>query len=171
MINGLTIVPHIYGSLNGIGDSFRELGFEDPRTATHYYRWSFQNKIRCIHREDPQARIVLIGYSIGASVVHSMARALEKEGIPIALLVYLDAHTFVNNFHRRPSNVCRVICITSSGLLLKGATVAEADCIQQVAGAHHLNVPKKMATWHTLVRELDAVAATVRPMPWPMSQH
>jgi hypothetical protein len=166
MINGLTIVPHIYGSLDGYGEALPALGYTHLSVGTHYDRWKYLNQIRCIYQSDPQARIVLIGYSIGGSVVHSVARTLEKEGIPIALLVYLDAHTFVNNFHHRPGNVCRAICITSSGLVLKGRTVYEADAVYHVEGAWHLGVPKTEAVRLTLACELDAVAATVA-LPWP----
>jgi hypothetical protein len=169
MINGLTILPHIYGSMNPVGDTLTKQGFVHNQTASHYYRWSFQNKIRCVRQCDPQARIVLVGYSIGAGVVHSMANTLDKEGIPVALMVYLDGHSFVSNFHQRPGNTERIVCITSSSLVLRGIAVPEADCIVEVGNSRHLSVPKKDATLQILLRELNAVAATV-PSATPVAQ-
>lgn len=167
MVNGLTVLPHIYGSMNQAGPTLTQHGYCHNQTATHYYRWSFQDNIRCVHRCDPQARIVLIGYSIGAGVVHSIAHTLDKEGIPVALMVYLDGHTFVNNFHQRPCNVERIVCITSSAHFLRGCAVPEADCLEEIADSRHLSVPKKDATLQILLRELDAVAATVAPVAPP----
>jgi hypothetical protein len=164
-INGLTILPHIYGSMNGVGEHIEGLGLPRPRVASHYWRWAFQNEVRRIRAEDPCARFVLIGYSIGGGVTHSMCRALEADGVEIALLVYVDAHTFVNDFHRRPANVCRVVNVISSALCLPGKVLPEADANYRVEGVWHLGVPKHEATLEVLAQELDRVAATVPPCP------
>jgi hypothetical protein len=156
----LTVLPHIYGSLNRLGEPVKGHGFRKPRVGSHYWRWRFQNEIRRLHREDPQARIVLIGYSIGGGVVHSMARALEADGIPIALVLYVDAHSFVNDFHDRPTNVCRVVNVISSAPCLRGRVLAGAEENYQVPGTWHLGVPRHEATLAVLARELARVAAT-----------
>jgi hypothetical protein len=169
MVNGLTVLPHIYGSMNPVGRTLSEHGYCHNETATHYYRWSFQNKIRCIHQSDPQARIVLVGYSIGSGVIHSMARTFEKEGIPIALMVYLDGHSIVNHFDEKFCNVERVVNINSSSHILKGCAVPHADYTVQIESSRHLSVPKKEATLEVLLRELDMVAATVPPPPVEMN--
>lgn len=161
MINGLTILPHIYGSMNPVGETLKNHGYVHNQTATHYWRWSFQDKIRQVYRCDPQARIVLVGYSIGAGVVHGMAHTLEKEGIPIALLVYLDGHTFIEDFHDRPANVERAVCIRSSSFILRGALIEESNYVEMIDGSRHLSVPKKEATLELLLRELDMVALGV----------
>jgi hypothetical protein len=163
LVNGCTVLPHIYGSMTPAGPTLTEHGYIHNQTATHYFRWSFQEKIRRVHCCDPQARIVLVGFSMGSSVVHSMANTLEKEGISIALMVYLDGHTLVNDFHQRPCNVERIVCITSSAYLLRGHKVLEADYLEEIEDSRHLTVPKMEATLQLLLRELDAVAATVSP--------
>lgn len=165
MINGLTVLPHIYGSMNPLGTTLREHGYVHNQTATHFYRRSFQNTIRRIHRSDPQARIVLVGYSIGAGVVHAIAKTCAHEGIPIALLVYLDGHACFSNLNEQLSNVERVVCLTSSACILRGTVVPYADLAVEIQPSRHLNVPKKDATLQALLQELAAVAATVPPPP------
>jgi hypothetical protein len=159
-INGLTVLPHMCGSLNRLGEPIQGQGFRKPRVGSHYWRWRFQTEIRRIHRHDPQARFVLIGYSIGGGVVRSMARALEADGIPIALVLYVDAHSVVNDLHERPANVCRVVNILSTSVCLRGRVLAGAAENYQVPGTWHLGVPRHDATLGLLARELARVAAT-----------
>jgi len=163
MVNGLGLFTHVYGSMDPMARTLDEHGYVHHETATHHYRWSFQDKIRCIHQSDSRARIVLVGFSMGSGVIHSMARNLEKEGIPIALMVYLDGHCICDSFDERFCNVGRVVNITSTGPVLRGACVPHADCSLQIPSFHH-GVPKKEQTLQFLVDELDAVAASV-PAP------
>src|SRR5262249_6579707 len=91
----------------------------------------------------------------------SMARTLEAEGIRVALLVYIDAQTFVNNFHHRLGNVCRVVNIVSSSWCLRGRRLDEAEANHKVDGVWHLEAPRHDATLEVLACELAKVAATV----------
>jgi hypothetical protein len=164
MVNGLTIVPHIYGSMNGVGPYVEELGFCAPKVACHYWRWSFQNDIRRIHEQDPEAHFVLVGYSIGGSVVHSMARSLEKDGIFIDLLVYIDAHTFVNDLDKRPANVGKIVSINSCAWVLRGKCHACDEC-HSVDTKFHLAAVQQEKTLVTLAQELTELATAVCGAP------
>jgi hypothetical protein len=141
------------------GPYVEELGFCKPKVASHYWRWSYQNDIRCIHRRDPEARFVLVGYSIGGSVVLSMARALEKDSIFIDLLVYIDAHSFIHSFKTRPANVGKIVSINSTGWFLPGKCHPGEEC-HSVDTFFHLAIPHQEKTLHTLARELTELATT-----------
>ncbi len=157
MINGLTILPHVCGSMNGVADYVEQMGFCKPRVACHYWRWCFQNEIRKIHAEDPDARFVLVGYSIGGSVVYSMAQTLEADGIFIDEIIYIDAHSFIHDFNHRPANVGKVASLNSTGWFLPGKCHAGEDCVT-INTVFHLAIPRKDETLQALARELNDVA-------------
>jgi len=159
MVNGLTLLPHVCGSMNGVAAFVEQLGFCKPRVASHYWRWCFQNEIRRIHQEDPAACFVLVGYSIGGSVVYSMAQTLEEEGIFIDLMVYIDAHSFIHDLNQRPANVGKVVGINSTSWCLSGKCHPGEEC-HWVETLFHLKAPRKEQTLHTLARELTELATT-----------
>jgi pimeloyl-ACP methyl ester carboxylesterase len=168
MINGLTILPHVFGSMNRVAPFVEKLGFPRPKVASHYWRWSFQSDIRQIHQADPDARFVLVGYSIGASVACSMAETLGRDGIFIDLLVYIDAHSFIHDFTKRPPNVGRIVSINSSAPFFSGKCRAGEECYQ-VDTMLHLATPRQETTLHILAHELTELAAcphnqNVRPI-------
>jgi hypothetical protein len=168
MINGLTILPHVFGSMNGLAPYVEELGFCKPKVASHYWRWAFQNDIRRIHQADPAARFVLVGYSIGGSVVYSMAQTLAKDGIFIDLIIYIDAHSFVHNFNPRPANVGKIVGINSASWVLAGKCHdgEECHCVDTV---FHLAAPRQETTLLVLARELTELAASCPIPPESMS--
>ena len=85
-------------------------------------------------------------------MAHSLAWAVQDEGIRIDLLVYLDAVAFCRKFHHRPENVCRVLNITSFSKL----------CGVPSDGAENI---RESDVWHfgplTHPRTLEALAANL----------
>src|ERR1700756_2307886 len=78
IVNGLD--PLQLGNLNGMAGYLRRLGFPQ----THFeplmgYR-ATRRQIREIRQSDPDAKIVLVGYSVGALVVRRLANDLQREG-------------------------------------------------------------------------------------------
>jgi hypothetical protein len=60
--------------------------------------------------EKQNARIILYGHSWGASASVSLARALEKDGIPVLLTVQVDSVTgFWKNDTTIPANVAQAV--------------------------------------------------------------
>lgn len=158
MINGLTILPHMAGSMNAMAPYVEDLGFCRPKVACHFWRWSYQNDIRRIHCTDPEARFVLVGYSMGASVVYSMAQALEKDGVFIDLIILIDGHTFVHDFKETPSNVGRVVSINSTAWALTGKCRPGQTCYT-VETFFHLAAPRQPEALRVLGMELIETAA------------
>src|SRR5262249_35646320 len=83
--------------------------------------------IHRIHQEDPQARFVLIGFSFGANMVCSLANSMNKDGIPLDLLVYLGGNTLHNNEHDQPPNTKRILNILATGAIWHGDTRERRD--------------------------------------------
>jgi hypothetical protein len=164
MINGLTILPHMCGSMNRMAPCVEELGFSKPKVASHYWRWSYQNDIRRIHEEDPRAHFVLVGYSIGGGVVHSMARTLEKDGIFIDLVIYIDAHSLTHSLKEKPANVGKIVSINSTAWMLAGKCHCGEEC-HQVKTLFHLAAPRQEKTLDVLSSELLKLAAACCGVP------
>jgi len=166
MINGFTILPHMCGSMNAMAPYVEDLGFGKPKIACHYWRWSYQNDIRRIHSMDPQARFVLVGYSMGASVVYSMAQSLEKDGVFIDLIVLIDGHSLIHDFKETPSNVGRVVSINATAWALAGKCRPGQTCYT-VDSFFHLAAPRRPEALRFLGMELIETAAAAHGAALP----
>jgi pimeloyl-ACP methyl ester carboxylesterase len=162
LINGLD--PLRVGNLAGVRDHINHLGF-----ANTYYgemtAWSwFRREMKRVHDEDPGGRIVVIGYSAGASMAYHLAESLKAQGVRIDLLVYLDAKTFSVNFHKTPENVCRVLNVNSLSTIWCGSPIEGANNVFE-NDIWHFGPPSHPKTLKALADNLAALAATVADAP------
>ena len=105
-------------------------------------------------------------YSIGGSVVYSMAQALARDGIFIDLIFYIDPHTFVHNFNERPPNVGRIVAVNSMAWVLPGKYYS-GDATHTVDTRFHLAAVRQWKTLAVLAYELTALATAVTAAYWP----
>jgi hypothetical protein len=159
LINGLD--PLYVGNLAGARDYLQQLGFSKIYFGQLYDWWWFKSKIRRAHREDPCARFVIVGYSWGASMAHSLAWAAQDEGIKIDLMVYLDAVAFCRKFHHRPENICRVLNIRSFSMVC-GVPAEGAENIRE-SNVWHFGPPTHPRTLEVLASNLVTLAMTTNP--------
>ncbi|HZT81346.1 MAG TPA: hypothetical protein VFA26_14045 [Gemmataceae bacterium] len=152
-------------NLTGVRDYVQSLGFTKTYYGQLFHTWHFEGEIKKVKEKDPDARIVLIGFSFGANMVCHLANAAKKDGIPIDLMVYLGGNTMKNEPHDQPENVHRMINILAQGCIWNGDTLERAENIQ-VTGVWHFGSPTHPYTLEVLARELAAVAASV-PVPAP----
>src|SRR2546422_4435526 len=75
-IHGLD--PLDIANLNGVRDYVHKLGFHKTYYGQLYHKAYFEKKAISIHKEDPDARFVLVGFSFGANMVRSIAQALKN---------------------------------------------------------------------------------------------
>jgi hypothetical protein len=161
IVNGLD--PLQLGNLNGMADHLRRLGFPqthfEPLTG---YR-ATRRHVREIRQSDPDAKIVLVGYSVGALVVRRLANDLEREGIAVDGLVYLGGDFIGNSQGSRPGNVARVVNIRGHGaffsgydLFFKGADID--DAVNLRLDSRHFLLPSRGQTMATLATELARLA-------------
>ena len=84
LINGVD--PLNWGNMVGLRDHIRQLGLAGTLHEGQLYdAIPFEYDIRRLHREEPDAHFVLIGFSLGANVVHMMA-----EGSKVTLVFELS---------------------------------------------------------------------------------
>jgi hypothetical protein len=88
-LNGID--PVNYGNLTGIRDYVQDLGFHKTYYGQLYHVSYFAEEIRGIHQHEPDAHFVLVGLGRGARKIRDLAQTVKAEGIPIDLMVYLDA--------------------------------------------------------------------------------
>jgi thioesterase domain-containing protein len=166
LINGLD--PLYVGNMAGERDYLQQLGFSNIYFGQMYDWWWFKSKVRQAYREDPQARFVIVGYSWGCSMAHSLARAVQDEGIEIDLLVHLDAVAFTRKFHHKLENVHRVLNITSFSMLC-GVPSEGAENIRE-SDVWHFGPPTHPRTLEALAANLVSLAvATKTPEARAMS--
>jgi hypothetical protein len=159
VVNGVD--PLQLANLNGMTDYLRRLGFGQ----THYepflgYR-ATRRQILAIRQSDPDAKIVLVGYSFGTFVVRRLANDLEKENIAVDRLVYLGGDFIGNTERSRPSNAAKVVNIRGHGaaffgLLFNGADIDKAQNVQ--LDRRHFLLPSSGQTMETLASELASLA-------------
>ena len=96
LVNGLD--PLYAGNLNGVAAYFRSIGFNNTNCYQFTSTPAVRRQIETVRRDDPEARIVLLGFSVGANCVRGLANSLQRDGTPIDCLIYLGGDTIFNDF-------------------------------------------------------------------------
>ncbi len=147
-------------NLKGLRNYVQSLGFIKTYYGQLYHSSYFAKEICRIHQEDPEARFVLVGFSFGANSVRDLAHAVEPEGVPIDLLVYLGGNTLKNVPEDRPANATRIINILATGCVWNGDTLDDAVNLTY-PDVYHFGSPTHVRTLSLLAEELTEVAARV----------
>jgi hypothetical protein len=139
------------GNLNGVAAYFRSIGFAN--TSCHHFLATSQvrQQIEALHRCDPQARVVLLGFSTGANCARALANGIESEGVPIECLIYVSGDTILNTPSSRPANVKHIVNITGHGLIILGRDLFfSGDDIEGAVNlrldVRHMSVPSNTDT-------------------------
>ena len=159
LIHGLD--PLDAANISGLCDYLHALGYLKVYYGQLYHLWYFQRELARIHKEDPDARFVLIGFSFGANMVREVAQEARAEQCVIDLLVYLGGNTLEDVPYDRPDNVLKIVNILASGCIWNGTHFEEAENIH-VTDVWHFGSPTHKKTLEVLRRELPVVAARVQ---------
>lgn len=163
-LNGID--PLEFGNLSGLRDFCRDLGFAKSWYGQFYHRWYFQRVIEEIRERDPEARLVIIGFSAGALAARDLAQALNRENIPVELLVYLGGATLTNAPRNRPENVRRLIHIRANDPVFRGWAIEGADNVK-CQDVWHFGTPMHAETRRRLAAALAEIAGQV-PVEQPL---
>ncbi len=155
MIHGLD--PFDWSNLAGVRDYLQALGFRKTYYGQLYHAGRYEAEIRRLHREDPEARFVVIGFSFGANVARYLANQARAEGIAIDLLVYLGGNTLKNEPRDQPDNAAKVVNILAAGAVWNGAWMDRAENIHET-DVYHFGSASHPRTLEVLARELAVVA-------------
>jgi pimeloyl-ACP methyl ester carboxylesterase len=157
LLHGLD--PLDLANLSGLTTYIQQLGYSKTYYGQVYHLWEFKNTMRRIHKQEPQARFVLIGFSLGAIMARELANADKADGIGIDLLVYLGGFTLANSPRTQPENVARLASILTEGCI-RDARIDRADNIRY-SDVWHFGTPTHSRTRELLSRELAAAARKI----------
>lgn len=118
LINGFD--PLYSGNLNGLAAYCQSVGFAHTTCYQLAAAGKARRQIEAVRRADPEARVVLLGYSLGANAARSVANDLQRSGIHVDCLIYVGGDTIFNSPTSRPANVGQIININGHGLILLG---------------------------------------------------
>jgi hypothetical protein len=158
LVNGLD--PLNATNLTGVRDYLHSLCYQKVYYGQFFHRSHYEAEIRRIHQCDPDARFVLLGFSLGANMVRTMAHDAQKDGVTIDLLVYCGGNTLKNVPTDQPENAERILNILAHGYIWHGDNMERAENIQ-VSKSWHFGSPAHPYTIQTLTHELALVAARV----------
>ncbi len=163
-VNGLTLIDR--ANFAALRDHCNQLGFHNTYYGEMCHVGKFKDEIRRIHHADPEAHLVLVGFSFGTNMVRKLAHALKEDGVAIDLLVYLGGDTIFNKPYSWPENVGQVVNLRARGCLGLCAGVFSGEDIDGATNryferAGHNGVPMHPETISILTHELSKVASRV----------
>jgi hypothetical protein len=158
-INGID--PCCLGNLAGLCNYVHGLGFINTYYGQVYHAPWFISEIRKIRAGDPDARICVVGFSLGANAGRGMAWLLGGEGIYLDLLVGLSTNNKLDFSHQRPENVGRYVDVQVYGLEGAEAPDAAVKRLNLKGMVGHFGSPSHPETQEALARELMFLASMV----------
>ena len=162
LINGND--PFHMGNLTGVQHYLNAIGYPKVYYGEMYHAWSFASEIRKIHKEDPNGKIAIVGYSFGGPVARSVAQSVASDGVPVDLLVYFDPvglSTLVSPKPGLPIYKTRFISRASQA---DGQEFVESGTGVPVPDTWHFGIPTHTITLNTLVQDLVELSGQV-PCP------
>jgi hypothetical protein len=163
LMNGLD--PVNYGNLTGLREYLIKLGYHKTYYGQLYHAGWYTKEVCRIHREDPDAHFVLVGFSLGVNFVDAVAEAANKHGIAIDLMVFLSGnHPVWPMPADRPPNVSRVLNLLCSGSMKAWGERPWAENVR-LSNTWHFGSPTHPVTLERLGQELDGLSALVPVHP------
>jgi hypothetical protein len=164
--------PLCLGNFNGLCSYLKKQGFEKTYFGQLYTSSWFANKIREIRHTDPEARIVLVGFSLGANYVQNVANELARDDVRVDLLFYLVGDFLTNTPASQPPNVARVVNVRAQGLVVTGGDLffngADLDGARNLRlKCRHILAPSRRETVEWVMEELTALAYEPSGAPAP----
>jgi hypothetical protein len=156
LLNGAD--PIHFSNFAGVHDYLITIGFTKTYYGEPYHVFWFNREIRKIHKEDENARIVLVGDGLGANLARSLARDLSDEKIQVNLLVYVDGNT-ITSPDDHSANVEKCINVLAPGWIWNGDELAEAENVH--IDGNHFNAATRDKTLELLTNELMQIASNV----------
>jgi hypothetical protein len=152
--------PFDWANLEGINEYVQSLGFRQTWFGYFYHASQFKKEILRIHQQDPQARYVLVGFSLGANLMRDLTHDVAENGVYIDVLMYVDAKFIKDEPHACPANVCKLINFTAKGYLFSSGELEGAENYYISEGWHFAS-PTQPGVTEVLARELAHLAGSI----------
>lgn len=152
LVNGLT--PS--GSLEELRLKLAEGGFEKVYRGELCHSWWMWREMKRVHRCDPAARFVLVGYGLGSTVAAGLAEDAAREGLPVDTVVFIDPAGL------KDPRACaeRTVIIRA----VEGVEGMESGSIN-IRGCGHFALPTHTQTIETIAAVLGDAATRVLHSP------
>lgn len=158
-IHGLD--PCDYANLRGVEQYCQDLGFTNTVYVTLHQGSDVVSHVRCTKANDPQARIVIYGYSAGAAVAKRAVNKLhDYDGIDVDLLIYVSGIVLIDTQSTRPEYVGKIIHILDGGKVIPGMQLTGAENYR-FTDVWHFGTPMHPRTLAILKTELEREASLV----------
>jgi hypothetical protein len=153
--------PLYLGNVKGLSAAVKALGFPHCYCGQMGHAGEFRRAIGKVCAAEPEARIVLVGYSAGANRVRDLCHDLEQVRVRVDLLVYLAPDLLRNEPRSRPANAAAVLNITGHRHILLGYDLLGPGLHLEGASNHRLDarhalLPSRPETVDLLVRGIVA---------------
>jgi len=164
LINGAD--PMRIAGMDKLLQRFQQSGYPNSRLNWWYEVGRVEREIRALHRADPTARFVLIGYSAGAYAAKGAATRLVRDGISVAMLGYIGGDYLRDTASTRVPGVGRIVNVTGDGYFLTGknlffnGTDIRGARNMRLAGTRHLALPNHPQTFAMLYEGVTEAAAS-----------
>ncbi|MGL6075830.1 MAG: hypothetical protein ACRC8S_16870 [Fimbriiglobus sp.] len=155
MMNG-TDVLELSGMLT-LRDELARNGFSKVYYAQMEDKDWFVREMARLHRDEPQARILLLGYGTAATRTTEVACETQRLGVPLDALVLLDPMSYSGNLTEQTTAPSVII----SSHNWSGAKEVFSTERIELQGTGHLNTPTHPQTLDTLVSLMTTAASRV----------
>lgn len=158
-IHGLD--PCDYANLRGVEQICHELGYDNTVYVTLHQGDDVVSHVICTKAKDPQARIVIYGYSAGADIARRVTNKLhDRDGIDVDLLFYVSGIILIDTKSARPEYVGKIVHILDGGKIIPGMKLSGADNYR-FSDVWHFGTPMHPRTLAILETELEQQARLV----------
>ena len=158
LINGND--PLLLGNFPAVQQEIFRWGFPHTWYGEMYHVGQFEREIRQIHQRDPDARVVLVGFSYGGMLAQRLARRLARDGIHINRLILIDAFGVDEAADAPEGYHGRTVNISGESYFQPAQVIEDGENIQ-VPEYHHFAIPTHASVLHRVSEELAAAAQEV----------
>lgn len=153
-IHGLD--PFDIADLAGLERHFRDLGYYHTRLLQFYESDEIIEDIRQVKAFNPDARIMILGFSAGTLTTSSVINTLHhKHQIDVDLVVYTAGIALMDTEEARPTYIGKIIHILDGGMVLPGVELTGADNYR-FEDVWHFGTPSHANTMGIIEAELKA---------------
>lgn len=118
--------PFHWSGMDCLADRLRSSGFLRTKFGEWYDMGSFEAEYRKVRAENVNARVVLIGFDLGAYMVRASANRLIQDGFEVAMIGYIGGECLTDTEYTRPAAAGRVVNVIGKSLLSKAPTLNNA---------------------------------------------